>query len=192
MRITFRAALAAAGLLACAPTTAPLPDPLELLVVVNAGEPSLSLVPLRPDGFPVRLTLPGVGATPERVTTRGGLGLVPLGRADAIAVYDIGRRMLIRTIPLALGSRPYDGVLIGDSVAYVSNPPLNTITRVDLRNGDTASVAVGQWPTAIVFARGRLFVVNANLSECAGPHRPPDSRRPGTGWEGPVRRWMRC
>jgi hypothetical protein len=83
-----------------------------------------------------------------------------------LAVYDLGRRVLLRTIPLAPGSHPFDGVLIGDSVAYVSNPPLNTITRVDLRTDDTASVAVGQWPTAIISARGRLFVLNANLAEC--------------------------
>jgi len=166
MRRVLCRALIAATLLACAPTTAPLPDPLELLVVVNSAERTLSLVPLRPEGFAVRLSIPGARATPQRVATRGGLGLVPLGAADGVAVYDIGRRMLLRTVSLAPGSRPFDGILIGDSVAYVSNPPLNTITRIDLRTDDTASVAVGQWPTAMVSARGRLFVLNANLAEC--------------------------
>lgn len=162
--------MAAAGCLACAATTAPLPDPLELLVVVNSGEPSLSLVPIRPEGFAVRLAIPGAASTPERIATRGGLGIVPLGHGDGVAMYDIGRRQLVRTIALATGSRPFDGILIGDSVAYVSNPPLNTITRIDLRTGDTASVAVGQWPTAMVSARGRIFVLNANIAECAeGP-----------------------
>jgi len=158
--------LAAAGLLACASTTAPLPDPLELLVVVNRGEPTLSLVPIRPEGFPVRLEIPGESSTPERVATRGGLGVVPLGQGDGVAVYDIGRRRLVRTVAMAPGSHPFDGILIGDSVAYVSNPPLNTITRIDLRTDDTASVAVGQWPTAMVSARGRIFVLNANLEAC--------------------------
>lgn len=151
---------------ACAPTTAPLPDPQELLVVVNSGEPSLSLVPLRPEGIPVRLAIPVAGATPARVATRGGLALVPLGEADAVAVFDLGRRWYEGSFGLATGSRPFDAVLIGDSVGYVSNPPLNTVTRVDLRTGDTASVAVGQWPTAIIPARGRLFVLNANLASC--------------------------
>jgi len=160
-------ALPLALLAACAETTAPLPDPQELLVVVNSEEPSLSLVPLRPEGVPVRLAIPVAGATPARVATRGGLGLVPLGEADALAVFDLGRRRFERTIDLAPGSRPFDAVLIGDSVAYVSNPPLNTITRVDLRSGDTASVVVGQWPTGIISARGRLFVLNANLALCA-------------------------
>jgi hypothetical protein len=155
-----------AGVLACAATTAPLPDPQEILVVVNSGEPSLSLVPLRPDGIPVRLAIPVPGATPSRLATRGGLGLVPLGAADGVAVSDLGRRLLNRVVMLAPGSNPLDVVLIGDSVAYVSNPPLNTITRIDLRTDDTASVAVGQWPTAIIPARGRLFVLNANLAAC--------------------------
>lgn len=167
MRRVLGRALTAAGLLACASTTAPLPDPLELLVVVNSGDQTLSLVPIRPEGFAVRLAIPGAGATPQRVATRGGLGLVPLGEADGVAVYDIGRRQLLRMIPLAPGSHPFDGILIGDSVAYVSNPPLNTITRIDLRTDDTASVVVGQWPTAMVSARGRIFVLNANIAACS-------------------------
>lgn len=164
----------------CAATTAPLPDPQELLVVVNRGEATLSLVPIRPEGIPVRLPIPGAGATPARVATRGGLGLVPLGRADGVALYDMGRRFLLRTIAVAPGSHPFDAVLIGDSVAYVSNPPLNTVTRIDLRTADTASVAVGQWPTAILATRGRLFVINANIGPCVDD--PAESCTLGESW----------
>jgi hypothetical protein len=117
MRRTECLALAAAGLMACAATTDPLPDPLEFLVAINQDEPSMSLVPIDPDGFPVRIPIPGADASPARVITRGGLGLVPLGGADGLAVYDLGRRVLLRTIPRAPGSHPFDGVLIGDSVA---------------------------------------------------------------------------
>lgn len=178
-RFPFRA-LPLAVLAACAETTAPLPDPQELLLVVNSAEPSLSLVPLRPEGPPFRISLPVAGATPSRVATRGAIGLVPLGRGDGLAVLDLGRRRLERIIALAPGSSPLDAVLIGDSVAYVSNPPLNTITRVDLRTDDTASVVVGQWPTAIVAARGRLFVVNANLEACQAS--PDGSCALGESW----------
>lgn len=155
-----------AALLACAETTAPLPPPQELLLVVNSGEPSLSLIRLRPDGSPIRLQIPVAGATPSRVATRGTIALVPLGESDGMAVFDLARPRLVRIIPLATGSTPFDAVLIGDSVAYVSNPPLNTITRVDLRTNDTASVVVGRWPTGILASRGRLFVLNANLEVC--------------------------
>lgn len=155
-----------AALLACAETTAPLPPPQELLLVVNSGEPSLSLVRLRPEGSPIRLQIPAPGANPVRVATRGTIALVPLGGADGVAVFDLAQPRLAGIIPLAAGSAPFDAVLIGDSVAYVSNPPRNTITRIDLRTNDTASVAVGRWPTAILSSRGRLFVLNANLEPC--------------------------
>ncbi len=152
----------------CAETTAPLPAPLEYLLVVNRDEPSLSFVPLRPGGVPTRLLLPVPGAIPHRVATRGPIALVPLGPADGVAVVDLINRRLDHIVQMAPGANPFDAYLIGDSVAYVSNPGLNTITRLDLRNGDTASVVVGQWPTAIIPARGRLFVLNANLAPCAG------------------------
>jgi len=158
-----------AAVLACAETTAPLPPPQELLLVVNSGEPSLSLIRIRPEGSPLRLQIPVSGATPSRVATRGTIALVPLGATDGLAVFDLAQPRLERVIPLATGSAPFDAVLIGDSVAYVSNPPLNTITRIDLRTNDTASVLVGRWPTGILAARGRLFVLNANLALCDAP-----------------------
>lgn len=150
----------------CAATTAPLPPPLEYLLVVNRNEPSLSFVPLRPEGLATRLLIPVPGAVPGRVATRGSIALVPLGPADGVAVVDLVNRRLERIVQLAPGARPFDALLIGDSVAYVSNSGLNTITRIDLRSDDTASVVVGQWPTAIIPARGRLFVLNANLTTC--------------------------
>lgn len=154
----------------CAATTAPLPPPLEYLLVVNRDEPSLSFVPLRPDGVTTRLLIPVPAAVPLRVATRGTIALVPLGPADGVAVVDLVHRRLDRIVQMAPGARPFDALLISDSVAYVSNAGLNSVTRIDLRSDDTASVAVGQWPTAILPARGRLFVLNANLAPC------PDSR----------------
>lgn len=158
--------LALALVAGCAETTAPLPPPLEYLLVVNRDDPSLSMVPLRPDGTSSRLFIPVPNASPMRVAARGTIALVPLGPADAVAVFDLVERRLERVIALESGARSFDAILIGDSVAYVSNPGLNTITRVDLRTDDTASVVVGQWPTAILSARGRLFVLNANLAAC--------------------------
>lgn len=167
MRRVLLVTLSAVVLGSCAETTAPLPPPLEYLLVANRDDPSLSFVPLRPEGLTTRLQIPVPAATPERVATRASLALVPLGPAGGVAVVDLAARRLDRIVPTPEGARPYDAVLIGDSVGYVSNPGLNTITRLDLRTGDTASVAVGQWPTAIIPARGRLFVLNANLRLCA-------------------------
>ena len=50
-----------------------------------------------------------------------------------------GQGLLVNTISLAPGSGVAGAALISDSVAYVSNANLNTVTRVDLATGDTAS-----------------------------------------------------
>lgn len=173
------ALLVAAGA-ACVETTAPLPPPLEYLLVVNRDEPSLSFVPLRPEGQATRLVLPLANARPMRVATRGTIALVPLGPADAVAVVDLTGRRLDRLVYLEPGAHPFDAAMIGDSVAYVSNAGRNTVTRIDLRSNDTASVAVGQWPTAILAARGRLFVLNANVAPC--PDNLPQLCSLGESW----------
>jgi hypothetical protein len=59
--------------------------------------------------------------------------------------------------------------LVSDSVAFISNADLNTVTRVDLATGDTASIAVGNTPQHITFTRGRVMVVNANLDDQGMP-----------------------
>jgi hypothetical protein len=59
--------------------------------------------------------------------------------------------------------------VVDDSIAYVSNANLNTITRVDLVTGDTASLAVGITPLQLTFTRGRLLVLNANLDSLGKP-----------------------
>jgi hypothetical protein len=78
-------------------------------------------------------------------------------------VVDLRAGALVNTIALAPGSGVAGAALISDSIAYVSNANLNTITRVDLATGDTVSIAVGNTPQHVTFTRGRVLVVNANL-----------------------------
>src|SRR5262249_1233472 len=54
-----------------------------------------------------------------------------------------------------------------ESMAYVVNAGTNSVTRVDFTTGDTATVAVGVYPRGAALARGRLFVINANVEPCA-------------------------
>jgi hypothetical protein len=77
--------------------------------------------------------------------------------------------MLVNTIALAPGSGVAGAVLIGDSVAYVSNANLNTVTRVDLATGDTASTLVGPAPQHVTFTRGRVLVMNSNVDSLGRP-----------------------
>jgi len=106
---------------------------------------------------------------PASVTTRGAFAVIPLQGRDAIAVVDLRAGQLVNTIPLAPGSGVAGAALISDSIAYVSNSSLQTVTRVDLSTGDTVSIPVGRTPQEITFTRGRVLVINANLDDQGRP-----------------------
>lgn len=177
---------ALALLLGCAEATAPLPPPLEALLVLDRDDAAITLIgveaPLAPDTIP----LPGALA-PSGVAALGGWALVTLGTGDGVMVVDLVQRAVARTVGLPAGSGSTGAAIVDDSVAYVANPGLNTVTRVNYLTGDTASVAVGVSPLAVVSARGRVFVMNANLVAGipAGPSWvtviDPETNRPATG-----------
>jgi hypothetical protein len=171
LSIRFRVvlALAGTGLTSCAETSAPLPPPEEVVVVLNANAATLSLIPI---ATPTQVATVPLGASdvqPVAVTTRGAVALVPLRAQDAIAVIDLRAGQLVNTVSLAPGSGVAGAALISDSIAYVSNANLQTVTRVDLSTGDTISLAVGRTPQQITFTRGRLLVINANLDDQGKP-----------------------
>ncbi len=166
----FRMSLAAAALLvaaACADTTAPLPPPDEVLLVVNSTESSLSMVPVHNPGAAVTIPLGGTTPTPTTVTARNAWALVPLGLDNSVAVVDLQSQQVARRIPLPAGSGATGAAIVDDSIAYVANPNLNSVTRVNYRTGDTASVAVGVYPQNVVYTRGKIFVLNGNLVQFA-------------------------
>lgn len=164
---------AAAWLLAaaCADTTAPLPPPEEVLLVVNSTEASLSFVPVEAPSGTVAIPLGGVTPSPVSVAARGDYALVPMGLDNTVAVVNLRTRAVARTIGLPSGSGATGAAMVDDSIGYVGNPNLNSVTRVNYLTGDTASVAVGVYPAGLVFTRGRLFVLNGNLVQFspAGP-----------------------
>ena len=165
-------ALATGLLFGCADTNAPPPEPLELLLVVNRQSNSLTIVSVDEADSPASVPLGGSGATPSSVAAREGIAVVPLGEADALAVVDLIARRLIHVVPLPEGSGATGAAMVSDSVAYVANPKLNTITRVNVFTRDTAEVPVGVFPQAFGVARGRLFVLNGNLDETGEPAGP--------------------
>ena len=168
-RSTRRALVLTAGILACAETAAPLPAPEEVVVVLNTTGATLSLVPV---AAPTQVSTVPLGESDVQavsVTARGGTAVVPLRGRDAIAVVDLRQGMLVNTITLAPGSGVAGAALISDSIVYVSNAGTNTLTRVDLSTGDTASVPVGATPQQVIFTRGRVHVLNANLDSLGKP-----------------------
>ena len=157
------------AVVSCAETSAPLPPPEEVVVVLNTTAATLSLVPV---AAPAQVSTVPLGASdvqPISVTTRGATAVVPLRGRNAIAVVDLREGILVNTIDLAPGSGVSGAALVSDSIAYVSNANLNTVTRVDLATGDTASVAVGTTPQHVTFTRGRVLVMNANLDSLGKP-----------------------
>jgi hypothetical protein len=165
-------ALATGLLFGCADTNAPPPEPLELLLVVNRQANSLTIVSVDELDSPTSVPFGTPGATPTSVAAREGIAVVPLGEANGLAVVDLIGRRLIHVIPLAVGSGATAAVMVSDSVAYVANSPLNTITRINVFTRETAEVPVGVFPQGFAVARGRLFVLNGNLDETGEPAGP--------------------
>ena len=158
-----------AGAWSCAETSAPLPPPEEVVVVLNTTAATLSLVPVAAPTQVSTIPLGASNALPASVATRGATAVIPLRATDELAVVDLRAGTLVNTIALAPGSGVAGAALISDSVAYVSNANLNTVTRVDLANGDTASTAVGPTPQHVTFTRGRVLVMNSNLDVSGKP-----------------------
>jgi hypothetical protein len=161
--------MAAIGLHACAETAAPPPAPNEIVVVLNTTGATLSLIPV---AAPTQISTIPLGASdvePASVATRGGTAVVPLRGPDAVAIVDLRLGQLVNTLPVQPGAGVSAAALVDDSVAYVANANLNTLTRLDLTTGDTASLAVGLTPLQVTFTRGRLLVLNANLDPLGKP-----------------------
>jgi len=163
-------ALAALALSACAEPMAPPPPAEEVLLVVNSTEATLSVVPVANPSRSQKIQLGGTSPTPVGVVARGSLALVPLGLDNAVAVVDLAAGTVVRRIPLPPGSGATGAAFVNDSIAYIANPNLNSVTRINILRGDTATTAAGQYPQGLVFTRGRLFVLNGNFASCPPPN----------------------
>jgi hypothetical protein len=75
-------------------------------------------------------------------------------------------------VPLPDNSGATGSAVIDDSIAYVANPNLNTVSRINYLDGTTAEVAVGRYPQGVIFTRGKVFVLNGNLDENFAPAGP--------------------
>ncbi len=157
-------------LLACARAQEPLPPAEEALLVVDSTGAALEVVPVQSPTTSTVIPLGAVNATPNGVSAQNGWALVPLGAADAVAVIDLQTRTLVRTIQLAANSGATGSAIVDDSIAYVANPGLNTVTRINYLTGDTTtSVPVGHHPQVAIYTRGRVFVLNGNLPATIPP-----------------------
>jgi hypothetical protein len=163
IRLRSLVVVTAAALLGCADTNAPLPAPEEVLLVVNSTASTLSIVPVESPGKAVAVPLAGTTPTPVGVSARKDIAIVPLGLDNAVAVVDLRGATVLRTIPLPDNSGATGSTVVDDSIAYVGNPNLNTVSRVNYLTGATSEVPAGVFPQGLVFTRGKVFVLNGNL-----------------------------
>lgn len=162
-------ALSLLALAACAATEPFPPAPEEVLVAVNSTARTLTVAPTGAPNTAVTVPLGAGSDVPAGFAARSGMALIPLGDDDAVAVVDLGAGTVVHTWPLATGSGATGAAVVDDSIAYVALPALDRVTRIDYTTGDTASVAVGVHPQALVFTRGRLFVLNGNVNGSGTP-----------------------
>lgn len=164
--------LACVLLAACADTNAPLPEPQRVLLAVNSTANTLSIVPLETPAAAVAVELGGTTPTPVGVSARDDIAIVPLGLDNAVAVVDLRAGQVLRRIPLPDNSGATGSAVVDDSIAYVGNPNLNTVSRVNYLTGETSEVPAGVYPQGVIFTRGRVFVLNGNLDETFSPAGP--------------------
>jgi hypothetical protein len=164
--------LATGLVLGCAEASAPLPKAEEVLLLVHRTTGSVSLIHVNTPAVVTAIPLGGTAPNPTSISAMGGFAVVPMGDDDAVAVVNLRTLTVDRTIQLASNSGATGAAMVDDSIAYVANPNLNTVTRVNYLTGDTASVGVGKTPRAVVFTRGKVFVVNANLNGSGDPLGP--------------------
>ena len=150
----------------------------QVIGVVNGGDRTLSLISATDFTVSTRDWQRG-SATPRTIDGRGNVFLVPLGQADAVGVDRLlgpcGPGALCvqpdYVLPLAAGSGATGVAIQDDSIAWIANPNLNTVTRINYLSRDTVSVPVGVHPQAVAIVGTRVFVVNSNVvgSSPAGP-----------------------
>jgi DNA-binding beta-propeller fold protein YncE len=151
----------------------------QVIGVVNAADRTLSVISATDFTVSTRDWQSG-SATPTTIAGREHAFVVPLGGADGVGV-DLfftcppdALSLCIRpdyVLPLAPGSGATGVAIQDDSIAWVANPNLNTVTRLNYLSGDTVSVRVGASPQAVAIVGTRVFVVNGNLTGAtpAGP-----------------------
>lgn len=166
-RVVFLSIVAALFTAGCADTNAPAPEPTEALLAVNSTANTLSIVPVDDPGSAVQVPLGGTTPTPVGVSAFGRTAIVPLGLDNAVAVVDLVTATVTRTIPLPDNSGATGSAIVDDSIAFVANPNLNSVSRINYLTGTTTEHDVGIYPQGIVYARGRVFVLNGNLENFA-------------------------
>ncbi len=165
VRQTILTGIVLAGVSGCASTTAPLPPPVELLLVVNSGEQSLSILTLPDLPTQGKIDL-GAPTTPlATVSANRQFALVATGAAGLVLV-DVALRSRTRLATFPDGAVLTDALFLNDSIAVATDPGRSVLVRFNIVTGDTASLLLPGRPNALAMSRSRLFVLHGNGEPC--------------------------
>lgn len=138
------------------------PRPQETVVVLNSIDLSLTVFPSEFRGLTTTVGL-GPAGTPVQAAVRDSLAVVPMGTVSAAVVVNLTTDG-VRSIPLPANSGATGVGFLSDSIAYVTNPNLNTVSRLNLRrNTLTAQLPATVYPQAVVTVADEVWVLNAEL-----------------------------
>lgn len=174
-----RSSLAGAGLLligaACSnDATAPIApgflggtsDNHEIGIVVNSTSNTLALFQV---GSPATQKQIALGAsstvTPVGFSISGRRAAVPLGNAGSVALIDLETQAVTRFFTFASGNAT-GSAFVDDTTIVTANTTTNVLGKMTVGQAATAiatTVPVGDSPTSVVAANGRIMVVCGNL-----------------------------
>lgn len=139
----------------------------EYAAVVNSVSATVSVFPVNDTDSVIHIALEPL-STPTTIAVRGNIALVPLGLYPAVAVIDLEEGVVIDEIPLPAGGGASGVAIVDDSLAFVANPMLNSVTPVYYRTGETAdAIPVGVYPASLLALGDLVFVIESNLVEFA-------------------------
>ena len=143
---------------------------LETAVVVNSMDLSITVFPVDSPSMVHTIGLAQAGS-PVSIAVREGRAAVPLGLLSAAAVIELATGD-VQTIPLPENSGATGVAFLNDSIAYVANPGLNTVSPLNVLDRTAAAeIAVGIYPQAVAAASDHVLVLNAELDETFRPAR---------------------
>ncbi|HUL48509.1 MAG TPA: hypothetical protein VLT79_00700 [Gemmatimonadales bacterium] len=138
----------------------------QVVVAVNTVSRTLSLVSVD-DRSVVTTPIAPPGATARTAAVLDlSLLAVPAVDSGAIAVYDFTMERVpdLSYRPLPAGSGAGGIAITKDSVAWVANTALNSVSRIDFRTNAVTTYPGEAYPQAVVVVQGRVFVTNTSLS----------------------------
>lgn len=138
----------------------------QYVAVASAAATSVTLIAAN-DFSTETLVLPSTGAV--GVAGQGSVLVVPVGggQPPSLLISDLAERRdaPTRVIPLQPAAILAGAAIVSDSIAWVADPGINRLLRVNYRTGDTASVYLpGPYlvsEAAVVHTAGKIFVATS-------------------------------